>query len=95
MPKRGRSIYVTGVFVSGLQNGPLKDGDVMTYELIGIEKQIACVEREIALRRRVYPKFIASGRMKDTTAAWEIAAMEAVLDTLKRQVHTEEAKGRA
>lgn len=48
-----------------------------------LARQIQCVAREIALRRAVYPKFIASGRMKQDRADDEIATMEAVIETLK------------
>ena len=49
-----------------------------------LAQQIACVAREIALRTRVYPKFVASGRMKQETADKELAAMTTVIETLKR-----------
>jgi hypothetical protein len=44
--------------------------------------QIACVRREIAMRERVYPKWVNAGRMKAEAAEREIAAMRAVLKTL-------------
>jgi hypothetical protein len=44
--------------------------------------QIACVRREIAMRERVYPKWVNAGRMKADAAEREIAAMRAVLETL-------------
>lgn len=52
--------------------------------VITIEQQIKCVAREIALRRSVYPKLITKGRMKQSVAVQEQAAMEAVLETLKQ-----------
>ncbi|HEV2098727.1 MAG TPA: hypothetical protein VGR45_07340 [Stellaceae bacterium] len=45
--------------------------------------QIACIKREIALRERVYPKFVASGRMKQEAADRELVTMGAVLATLE------------
>lgn len=45
--------------------------------------QIACVERELGMRRRVYGKWIAAGRMTQADADREIATMSAVLDTLR------------
>lgn len=45
-------------------------------------RQILCVRREIALRKRVYPGFIERGRLKPETAAREIESMEAVHETL-------------
>ncbi len=50
---------------------------------ITIEEQIASVEREIAMRKRVYPRWCEQNRMSTQKADHEIACMEAVLDTLK------------
>lgn len=50
---------------------------------VSIYDQIACVEREIAMRRRAYPRWIEQGRMTPQKSAQEIAAMEAVLETLR------------
>jgi len=50
---------------------------------VSIEEQIACVERELALRRRVYPRWVEQGRMAEAKAAHEIGCMEAALDTLR------------
>ncbi len=49
---------------------------------IGLPEQIAAVEREIALRRRVYPRRVADRKMTQALADKQIAAMSAVLDTL-------------
>lgn len=51
---------------------------------ITLAVQIKAVEREIAMRKAVYPKRIASKAMRQETADHEIAAMTAVLGTLKR-----------
>lgn len=51
---------------------------------VPIERQIGCVARELAMRKRVYPAWIRGGRLKQVKADDEIAAMEAVLDTLLR-----------
>lgn len=51
---------------------------------ISLADQIKCVERELALRRSAYPKWIRSGRMKQETADREIATMKAVLESLRR-----------
>ena len=48
-----------------------------------IDDQIACVRREVAMRERAYPKFVAAGRMTQDKANREIAAMRAVLSTLE------------
>lgn len=44
--------------------------------------QIVCVEREIRQRHRVYPRLVERGTMKAVQADAEIAAMNAVLQTL-------------
>lgn len=49
---------------------------------ISVADQITCVRREIAMRARVYPKWVNAGRMKADAAEREIAAMHAVLETL-------------
>lgn len=51
--------------------------------VIPIEKQIQCVARELAMRRRLYPRWVAQQRMKETEAQREIERMEAVLHTLQ------------
>ncbi len=47
-----------------------------------LRDQIACVERELGLRERVYPRWIEAGKLKKTTARIELQRMRAVLDTL-------------
>lgn len=49
---------------------------------IPIERQIACVRRELAMRKNVYPKWVAAKRMKQETADAEISALQATHDTL-------------
>ena len=48
-----------------------------------LAEQIACIEREIAMRVRVYPRQISAGRMTQVKADREIALMRAVLTTLE------------
>lgn len=55
---------------------------------ICLAAQVKEVQREIALRRRVYPRLVEGGRMTQAAANRQIAVMEAVLFTL-------EEKGRA
>lgn len=53
---------------------------------VTLEQQIECVERELAMRRRVYPRWVNAAKPKMTPAKMELelARMEAVLATLKR-----------
>lgn len=49
---------------------------------IPLAEQIQCVEREIALRKRVYPRRVSDRKMSQAQADKQLAAMTAVLDTL-------------
>ena len=49
-----------------------------------VAEQIAELERELALRRRVYPDFIARKRLSARAADLQIARIEAAIDTLTR-----------
>lgn len=50
--------------------------------LIAPDEQVACVERELRMRRRVYPRWVEAGRMTQAKADAEIRTMEAVLATV-------------
>jgi hypothetical protein len=50
---------------------------------IPIEAQIACVERELGFRHRVYERRVKDGKMTQAKADSEIEAMTAVLETLR------------
>ena len=49
-------------------------------------EMLACVEREIKMRERVYPARVARGRMSRAKAAAEIATMRAILAALVQHV---------
>lgn len=49
---------------------------------ITVADQIRCVRRELALRKNVYPGFVSRGKMTPEDAMKEIAAMQAVHDSL-------------
>lgn len=50
---------------------------------VSIQDQIKAVGREIGLRRNVYPRRVQTMAMSQQQADAEIAAMEAVYETLK------------
>lgn len=50
---------------------------------ITIEAQIECVQREINMRERVYPRRVADGKMTQALAAEQLELMRAVLTTLQ------------
>lgn len=51
-------------------------------EGVALEEQIQCVQREIAMRRRTYPRWIAAGKLAEANADLEERRMRAVLRTL-------------
>lgn len=61
--------------------------------LIPLNDQIACLDREIALRQRVYPHLVATGKMTEVKAQYELVAMEAVRETLLGLLGKEGAHG--
>jgi hypothetical protein len=50
---------------------------------VPLSDQIKCAERELALRRRVYPNWVEAKRMSGKKAEAEIEAMSAIIDTLR------------
>ena len=50
--------------------------------MILIEAQIACARRELEMRKRAFPRWIGQGRISPAKAQHEIAAMEAIVETL-------------
>jgi polyhydroxyalkanoate synthesis regulator phasin len=50
---------------------------------VPIERQIACVRREIGMRKRVYPGWVQRGKMTQEEADRQIEVMEAVQATLE------------
>lgn len=50
---------------------------------IPLEVQIACVEREIKMRERAYPRWVSNGSMTQGKADRELEQMNAVLKTLQ------------
>lgn len=47
-----------------------------------INDLVRCAAHELKLREACYPKWVASGRMKDDEAARELAMMRAILERL-------------
>jgi hypothetical protein len=48
-----------------------------------LAEQIQCAERELAMRQKLYPRWVAGGRMKRDKSEKEIACMVAIIQTLK------------
>lgn len=51
--------------------------------MVTITEQIKGVRREIDYRKRLYPKWVADGRMKQKEADYQIELMEYVVNTLQ------------
>ncbi len=52
------------------------------FDFTQISNQIKCVEREIKMRKSVYPRLVACGKKTSKEAEYEINCMIAVLNTL-------------
>lgn len=52
---------------------------------VTLQDQIACVQRELAMRKQVYARRVTEGKMSPNTARLEILRMEAVLATLQQR----------
>ncbi len=50
---------------------------------VSLAEQVSCIEREIAMRERVYPRWVSIGKMTARKAEFEMDAIKAVLETLK------------
>jgi len=53
-----------------------------------------CAERELKQRRRVYPRFVADGRMAQQFADRQIAIMEAIAGDYRALADAEDVAGR-
>lgn len=51
---------------------------------VSLHDQIRCVRRELALRERAYPRWIAAGKLSPMDAKLGLMQMRAVLDTLEQ-----------
>lgn len=58
---------------------------------VPLEEQLREVRREIALRERVYPRWIEAGKITKRSAAEKVRAMNAVADTLAELIRSAEA----
>lgn len=49
-----------------------------------LDKQLDECERELAMRRRMYPQWVAKGSMKQEQADYQIKLMEEVRETVRQ-----------
>ncbi len=59
--------------------------DLLTDALppVSLKDQLACAQRELALRQRVYPRWVEAGKLKQSIAEEEIRRMAAICETLE------------
>lgn len=55
----------------------------MTPAEVPLDRQIAEVRRELAMRRRAYPRFVANGTITPQQAEQQMVALAAALATLE------------
>lgn len=48
-----------------------------------LKQQINCIQREIALREKLYPDWVKQNKLKAETAEYELSCLRAVIETLK------------
>lgn len=53
-------------------------------DTLSLHQQLACAERELRLRHGVYPGLVQRGKMTPDQSRHELAAMGAIVTTLKR-----------
>lgn len=51
---------------------------------MGLNQQIICLANEIKRRKRKYPGLVEKGYMTEQDATYEIAAMQAAMETLSQ-----------
>jgi hypothetical protein len=67
----------------------------MQWHEVNLNDLLACCRRELALRQRVYPKWVEKGTMKPKKAEAEIEQMRAVCDFLVHCVFKAVTRGAA
>ena len=57
-----------------------------------IDDMIKCIEREIGMRMRVYPRWVEQNKMTQEKALNEINTMQAILEQLKKDKDNEQPR---
>lgn len=60
--------------------------------MVDDKTKLACIERELKMRLRVYPRWVAENKMTATQAQYELETMEAIADDYRRKVEAVEPK---
>lgn len=56
--------------------------------------KLSAVRRELAYRRRVYPRLVAEGKLREDTADFQLRVMEAIEADYAAQVEPKPQQGR-
>lgn len=65
-------------FSPGPWTGLIQDHSAASTEFTAAEK-LACADRELKMRRRVYPRWVELGKMSQKQADHEIACLESIV----------------
>jgi hypothetical protein len=57
---------------------------------VSLADQLACAKRELSIRLKTYPKWVAHDQMTERAAKREIAGQTAIVHTLERLIEEEE-----
>lgn len=57
-----------------------------------IDDMIKCIEREIGMRMKVYPRWVEQKKMTQEKALTEINTMQAILEQLKKDKDNEQPR---
>lgn len=58
--------------------------DLFAGQPISLEQMIGCAKRELGMRQRVYPRWVATGKMTAAQERLEVDTMAAIVTTLER-----------
>lgn len=67
---------------------------VALHPQYSVDDQLACLERELRLRKRVYPGRIANGRMSAAQARHELAVMESLVREYRGKAQAQQQQER-
>lgn len=57
------------------------------------KEKAECAARELKMRQRVYPRWVADGKLKQSAADWQIALMEEIANDYSAKAAADEAQG--
>jgi hypothetical protein len=67
--------------------------DLFAGEPVTLQDMLGCARRELHMRESVYPRWVASGKLKQEKADQELRLMRAIVAHFEDQVLAERAHG--